>query len=1250
MPIRIAFATDSERLAQALGEDLCRHRAERRDPFLSQRILVPNANVRHWLELQVARHNSVAIDLDFDFLETGLWAALRRLDSNIRDRGVPVQFMDRALLQLLILFQLRRNAADADAPPQAFARYLTGETGAVATRKQWQLAERLAGLLSEYEYNRPDWLRQWRDGGSVSIGTASPAATEQLTAQNALYRSIFGQGGLRDRLAEACGTRYLTLSEYAAEVTGPEQAAGLLPVAGDVLHIFGMSQLSAFHTELLFQLARAIDIRLYHFTVCSEFWEDVESLSEERRRRVREEDFARVRQAPLVTTDEGCEIDVAALENRLLQTWGRCGREALRLLSEYEERYQQLTPCIGDWLFDEHEAGSAPEDSRSETVLSTLQQQIRQRRTGTPGQHPDCSLQIVGCPSARREVEMVLNSIISNLRDDPMLKLTDIAVLVPDMRTYKPLFELVFDGDGRVPWNLVDSNAAHDSVFGQALLGLLELANGEFTRKQVFAVLLNPCFIAGTGVARPQVMQWLEWADRLHVFRAGRQQQHSTGDTPPQCEPFSWRQALRRLRFGRIMECDTDVRDNALRHFHDLVPYADMASGDAGEVGRFAAVVGRLFSAVAPLAEARLTVAQWGRQLHGLCDEFLAIPAERAAEARVQQTLFRGLGGLARVDRVADLDATVELSLLKEMVQSLLVGIPSHRGRYLSHGVSLASLRPMRPIPFRVAFVLGLGEGNFPGVSDPSTLDLRRYKRRIGDVTQADANRYLFLETLMTTRRKLTLSYVCADLQKEEERLPCSVIKQLASFLDQSILLSAQPTVELPLKGSSLRYLQEHVTGSEPPRPFTDVITNFTVSDRLLSFIALRQAAATDAASVSDTTAREYLDSANAIVDRYSNRLRLDVSEPPSAPAASSCETVGVSLSELARFLHNPLEASLRRHHRLVEEREDVRALAEDEPFFSGFPLDWSLVNGTLLHFVATESLSAALSMLEQIHAHAARCSEAPAGAFGALDVQRFAEEIRQRVEGGGAVKQGLATLCETYHALRCCQPVRMSAEECAAEAVVVPPLLLTVDDGQGNNRSIELTGSLPLGWCDDDGLLRATLAVCSTGTLTKSQPNRYQLEPFLFMLGLTANRLLPAGAPFTVQVAFRKGILARDYTVPDAQTSRLWLSELTQAFLFSSPYDLLPMPVIASLARHGAAGAPWDSVHDTVPGPQLESVAADYAQLLDEAVRDAASGSFSSYRQPELIRLLDPSVPANAFWKVRHRFRPLFQGDFVPR
>jgi hypothetical protein len=117
-------------------------------------------------------------------------------------------------------------------------------------------------------------------------------------------------------------------------------------------------------------------------------------------------------------------------------------------------------------------------------------------------------------------------------------------------------------------------------------------------------------------------------------------------------------------------------------------------------------------------------------------------------------------------------DLPVSYRVAAELARNALASIPGSRGQYLARGVTVASFVPMRAIPFRVVFVLGLGQGDFPRSARRGDLDLREARREPGDVTPREQDLYMFLETLLCARDRLVLSYLGRDEITGEERPP----------------------------------------------------------------------------------------------------------------------------------------------------------------------------------------------------------------------------------------------------------------------------------------------------------------------------------------------------------------------------------------------------------------------------------------------------------------------------------------------
>ena len=97
----------------------------------------------------------------------------------------------------------------------------------------------------------------------------------------------------------------------------------------------------------------------------------------------------------------------------------------------------------------------------------------------------------------------------------------------------------------------------------------------------------------------------------------------------------------------------------------------------------------------------------------------------------------------------------------------------------------MSTLAALRPVPFRVVFACGMGEGQFPSPDAEDPLDLRWARRREGDVTARERDKYAFLELLLGARDRLYLSYVSREPLTGEGLAPSSVVDELLHAIER---------------------------------------------------------------------------------------------------------------------------------------------------------------------------------------------------------------------------------------------------------------------------------------------------------------------------------------------------------------------------------------------------------------------------------------------------------------------------------
>jgi exonuclease V gamma subunit len=909
----------------------------------------------------------------------------------------------------------------------------------------------------------------------------------------------------------------------------------------------------------------------------------------------------------------------------LLAVWGNGGAESL---GQAATLLAEPTPFQVKLL-------SPPPPAGAVGVLSRLQYQLLGSTIPNTDRIPqDVSLQIVACQGTYREVETVHASIVANLHQHPDLKQTDVALLVTDMARYRPVIQAVFDREPRpLSYNLSDFSAAELSTFGHAVHRMLDLVLESFTRSHIFEVLLNPCFLARLGVERAQASVWLGWAEELGVYHgwdAADRNERGYGHSPL----FGWQLALRRLRLGRIMTPADPQGDGPSPCFKDVIPYADIQSGDREQLDAFCRAVEGLLPRLRRLRAGQRTGKAWASEIRRLVDDFLTVPEELKAESQVRDRLVRRLDDLAILDGLRSAEGPLPLALVRELVAACLQKTVGTLGQHLTNGVTIGSLDMLRALPFRIVYILGLGEGLFPGSDSRSSLDLRQHRTLPGDIRPPETNRFLFLEALLAAREKVYLLYDCRELQRDQELHPSSVINQLSRYLDEHILAEKLQIVVAPLRSSDSRYLAKPAHGTAQ-----DILVNFSKVDRL---IALAECRLRGELTLTETQERQ--------LELELAKHQKDFTPAAARPIEQTDRIPTVTIHELVRFLRCPAEAALRRHLRLKD--KDELESTDDEPFYVSGLASYRLVGKAqerFLHRAITDGLDLALGDWKDdfttLHDEWRRRCLAPEGAFGDADRMRFLAELEPRIDSlTGFLRQ------QTHRDF--IGPVQIGAPSTPVGARTLLPDL-ALETGRG---PVRLIGAHLYAWIDSEALV---LLAIHFGAADKVKPDvlcRPLLAPTIVGLALRAGQTLAnagefvrrfAGRHLYVHVAHPEGLARYSWSPDDAppEKARDYLTSLVAEFLDPAGFDFLPLEILMACEDLHPAFRGADD-----PAPSEESKLAFVNRLREATDDDADNGYRRLYSPKKLLQMIAAEVPPDAFDKVRRRFRLLDRGTACAR
>lgn len=518
------------------------------------------------------------------------------------------------------------------------------------------------------------------------------------------------------------------------------------------------------------------------------------------------------------------------------------------------------------------------------TMLGRLQAELLDGRTESNAQgaravvaQNDDSIEFHSCHGSLREVEVLRNQLLDAFDRDPTLEPHDVAVMAADIDHYAPVIDAVFaqppGSPGFIPYRIADRAIRASNGVADTVLRAFDLSASRLSASDVLDFLQLDPVRARFGIAPEQLPEVRRLVSEAGI-RWGASAAHRASVGQPDRPENTWQFGLSRLLLGRALPHS----DESVETFRGLIP-VDVTPEEADLVGKLSECCRALF-AWHEESRAPRPPKEWARAVSSLLDAFVAEEEGTVSAARaVRATAER----LVRAAEGAHFDSPIDRAAWLTLLGGALESERTSR-HFVAGGVTFCALLPMRSVPFRVIYVLGLNDAQFPRRDGAPGFDLIARRPKIGDRSSRAEDRQLFLEVLLSARDRLILSFVGRTIHENSPIPPSVVVSELMDAIDARFRATRGAPEQLPLafQGPSRIAFTEH-----PLQPFSP--RYFAGGDRrLVSYVP------------SDAEGALALSRGEVSTPRF---------QPSPLSAAREPE---IRLEDLARFFENPARGLLR--------------------------------------------------------------------------------------------------------------------------------------------------------------------------------------------------------------------------------------------------------------------------------------------------------------------------------------------------
>lgn len=685
-------------------------------------IVTQTEGMNNWLKLQLAQRLGIAANYRFLKPNDLIYQFYTVLGGPF-SQMLSVQNLNWLIFKLLGEKEFTENFPEV-------AMYYQN-SGSERDIRRMALAEKLGDLFDQYQVYRPQLIKEWNN---VNTESNTKEEWQQWLWEKA---KILSGDSLPDKTL--IGNFILTALKNAAQV---EKLVSRLPY----IHLFGLSITTSYHVQLLHELSNYIDIYFHVINPASSiYWFDDKN----------EKQLAVWRQ-------KGFAIPEGSTQgNSLLTGWGRVIQESFLQFFQYEDflnAYEDIgivTPEPDSLLHKiQHDIFNASVKERNLLALSDIN---------------DGSIIINACFTVAREVEVLYNYLVHLVdKKGEVLSTRDIVVMVTDIDAYAPFIKAVF---GNAPYTFRytiadESYAGNDNLFF-ALHAILSMNEENFKAEEVMQLLDFTCI--RKRFALTDIIQI------RHVIDAANIRFGLEGNTEQQTNLVSWRYGIKRIMYGICMSGEAEFGKGE-NSFYPL----DLLEGSASlELIRFCHFAEVLMSSIESRKTSR-TVAEWVVFVELLLRNLVFEPAEETDEDYT--TLLKQLSGYNALSKY--MNDKVSFDVFNHSFLQMLAGT-SRSGLFVNGGITFCSLIPMRSIPFKVVALLGLNFDQFPRREQKIGFNLMEKKRLLGDRNVRENDKHLFLETILSARRYLYISYIGKKANDNTLLPPSALIDELIDYIEE---------------------------------------------------------------------------------------------------------------------------------------------------------------------------------------------------------------------------------------------------------------------------------------------------------------------------------------------------------------------------------------------------------------------------------------------------------------------------------
>ena len=709
--------------------------------FSSELLVMQTSGMERWLSLQTAKENGIFTN--FQFIKPNSF--INRLYELAEIKASNIYSTENLKW---LLYKYLGNEEFISNFKQVAQYYEDDDI------KRLQLSVKLADLFDQYLLYRQSYIESWNDNKLAKISIFPDDDPLQIkNKQNRLDQHQKWQfwiwRKIKNELDEE-GLDKVQLRDILIKKLDNKGFQDKIKEKFGTISLFGLSVITDYHIEIFYRLSEFLDVNLYFLNPAPDtYWYDIVS-----------EKFMYYL---VQKTGQSAEELKQHVGNELLSNYSALAKDTYNILFKTDD----FVNAIDD---------SLTISPNRNTLLEKIQDDIfynknkEERNSISLENLNDNSIVISSSYTPMREIEALYNQILFFLKQDPTIEAQDIIVQLSDVDLYTPYIRAVFDNAPHsLPYTIADrSYTGGDTIVG-VLESILKLNYEDFTSEHILQ-FLNSEFIRNKfGINNINLIR--------ETVREANIRFGIKGNNDDDTLFVSWKYGLERILLGYAIKGGEDFSLGKYGTF----PLDTIEGSDSEELLKFIGFVNILITNLDDRKGDR-SLKEWSNYINKTIDNLIAFDKNANAEIKYIQKHLESICKMNNILKEGNKDLIIGFEVFQKSFIDALFSNP-RAGNFITGGITFCSMIPMRSIPFKVSALIGLNGDKFPRQDSKLAFNLVDIEYKRGDRNTKNNDKYLFLESILSSRKHLYLSYVGNSTKDNTDIPPSLLIEELKSYI-----------------------------------------------------------------------------------------------------------------------------------------------------------------------------------------------------------------------------------------------------------------------------------------------------------------------------------------------------------------------------------------------------------------------------------------------------------------------------------